>query len=192
MLISRMVAGYGAQAIAAQRVGSQIESLCWMVCIGFSTAVTAFVGQNYGAQMMARIREGVRRSYEMLCVWGAIVTALLLFGAEGLFSIFLPDPQVMALGVPYLHILALSQFSGCLEAVSSGAFRGVGDTLPPSIASAASNAGRVLLCYVLSRYFLGISGIWWGISIGALVRGIWTFLWYQKKHPHRMRMNTCE
>jgi putative MATE family efflux protein len=63
MVVTGMVsAWYGETAVAVQRVGSQIESLSWLIGGGFASAVTAFVGQNYGARQWERIRRGYRIS----------------------------------------------------------------------------------------------------------------------------------
>ena len=48
MIIGRIIAQYGAVAIAVQKVGSQIEAISWMTAEGFSAALTVFIGQNYG------------------------------------------------------------------------------------------------------------------------------------------------
>ena len=50
MVLTRMVAAFGAEAIATQRVGGQIESVSWNTADGFAAALNAFVGQNYGAK----------------------------------------------------------------------------------------------------------------------------------------------
>ena len=56
MILTRLITGWGDLAVAAQRVGSQIESVSWMVGDGFSAAVNAFLGQNYGAKRYDRVR----------------------------------------------------------------------------------------------------------------------------------------
>ena len=40
----------GSFAYSCPKVGSQIESISWMTAGGFQTAMSAFVGQNYGAK----------------------------------------------------------------------------------------------------------------------------------------------
>ena len=50
MVLTRMVSGYGAAAIATQRVGGQIESVSWNTADGFASALNAFIAQNYGAR----------------------------------------------------------------------------------------------------------------------------------------------
>lgn len=177
MLISRIVSGYGASAITVSRVGSQIESLSWLIAGGYSSALTAFVGQNYGAGKWMRIHKGFRLSIAAIAVWGLCVTALLFFGARFLFAIFITDPHIIEMGVVYLRILSACQFAACLEFTTAGCFRGMGRTLPPSIASISSNAARVVMAYILSAKF-GLNGVWWAISLGAVIRSIWMFTWY--------------
>ena len=62
MLIGRIVASAGPIAIAVQKVGSQIESISWMTAGGFASALTAFVGQNYGAERNDRVIKGYVRT----------------------------------------------------------------------------------------------------------------------------------
>jgi len=177
MLISRFVAGFGAQAIAVYHVGTQIESLCWLICIGFSTAITAFVGQNYGARKWDRIRACYRVSFLIVCSWGLFVSLLLAGMGGALFRFFLPEPELVAVGSSYLRILAVSQIPGCFEAVASGYFRGMGRTMPPSIVSISSNALRVPVAWGLSRV-IGLNGIWIAISLGGAFRGLWLLVWF--------------
>ena len=186
MIISRFVTAFGTVAMAVQRVGSQVESLSWLIGGGFSSAVTAFMGQNYGAGKWERIHKGYRISIRTMLVWGCLITVLLLFGGRFLFRLFLSDPEAIEMGVTYLRILAVCQIVACLEYNSAGAFRGIGKTIPPSLVSICGNLLRVPFVYILSKTSLGLDGIWWGISLGAVVRSLWMYLWYilmSKKLP---------
>lgn len=184
MLISRIVAGFGAGGIAVYRVGTQIESLCWLIGIGFSTAITAFVGQNFGAGKWSRVRGCFRIAFLTVCSWGVVVTVVLAALGGVLFHFFLPDPQLVEIGRSFLRILAICQVPGCFEAVAGGAFRGLGKTLPPSITSIANNALRVPLAYVLAGS-MGLNGIWLAISLGATLRGVWVLVWFLKEMKRR-------
>ena len=180
MLSASFVASFGADAMAASRVGSQIESLTWLISGGFASALLAFVGQNYGAGKWARIHKGVSVSSVMMACWGVVVSLILFFAGGALFGIFIPNNTVVVgIGAGYLRILAFAQIPGCLEGVASGAFRGRGKTIPPSVASASSNAARVALAYVLAFHTsLGLTGIWIALAAGCGARGLWMFVWY--------------
>jgi putative MATE family efflux protein len=181
MILSRFVAGFGMRALAVYRVGSQIESLCWLAGVGFASAITAFVGQNYGAGEWGRIRDCWRIAITYTSLWGAAVTVILVGAGGTLFGLFLRDPELVEMGATFLRIMAISQVLGCWEASAGGSFRGLGKTLPPSIVTTVSNGLRVPLAYFLARGGLGLEGIWWGIALGASLRGIWIFSWYLQK-----------
>ncbi|GHU17255.1 hypothetical protein FACS1894163_07940 [Spirochaetia bacterium] len=106
MLTSRIEASFGAHAMATSKVGAQIESLSWLIGGGFGSALVAFIGQNYGAGKWDRIKRGVRVSALAMSAWGIFVTLLLWFAGGFLFSLFLPEPELAALGTRYLRILA--------------------------------------------------------------------------------------
>ena len=184
MLISRLVADFGASAIAVYRVGTQIESLCWLIGIGFSTAITAFIGQNFGAGKWDRVRACFRISFLTVCSWGVIVTVVLVSMGGTLFRFFLPEPALVEMGRSFLIILAVCQIPGCFEAVAGGAFRGLGKTMPPSITSITSNALRVPLAYAFS-WSMGLNGIWLAITLGATLRGVWVLVWFLREMKRR-------
>jgi len=110
--------------------------------------------------------------------YGVMISLLMFFGGGTLFTIFITDPDIVAIGATNLRIVALCQLPMCMEIIAAGAFRGMGKTLKPSIVSLSCNAFRVPLAYFLSRTSLGLNGIWIGITIGASMRGIWCFAWY--------------
>jgi len=179
MSVTTMVsAWYGEMAVAVQEVGVQIESLSWLIGGGFSSAVTAFVGQNYGAGKWARIRKGYRISLLFLIIWEGFVILVLVFWGRYLFSLFLDDPpEILDMGATYLRIIAGSLPFMALEGACAGTFRGMGKTLPPSLCSISSNLIRPLLCWWFSLW-MGLDGMWMGISVSAALRGAAIFAWY--------------
>ncbi|NLJ57026.1 MAG: MATE family efflux transporter [Firmicutes bacterium] len=188
MVVTGMAsAWYGETAVAVQRVGSQIESLSWLIGGGFSSATTAFVGQNFGARKWERIRRGYRISLGTLFIWEVLVTLLLLLGGRFLFSLFLREPPVILdMGATYLRILAGCQVFMALEGACSGTFRGLGKTLPPSLSSITSNLLRPLLCWLFAQW-IGLNGLWLGIAVSAALRGLFMFVWYtlyERQIPH--------
>lgn len=187
MLMTRYIAEYGSNAIAVYRVGNQIEALCWLICIGFASGITAFVGQNFGAGRWTRIREGLNKSLAVLAGWCVFVSLLFLLAGRWLFGLIIPEPGIMEMGGRYLWIVGWCQVFFALETVAGGGFRGLGRTAPSSIASIASNVLRIAVIYFLSKTDAGLEGIWWTMCATATLRGLWSFVWftrYVKSHPH--------
>ncbi|MCL1936135.1 MAG: MATE family efflux transporter [Defluviitaleaceae bacterium] len=178
MIVMRFIANFGNEALAINRVGSQIEALSWLVGGGFATAVTAFVGQNYGAKKFTRIRKGFKLSIILMTSWGLLVSLVMFVFAIPIMGIFFSEPNELAISLSYMRILSFMQIPVCLEGVAAGCFRGSGNTKNPSIASITSNALRVVFCFFLSNTALGLDGIWIGLTLGAVIRGFWILIWY--------------
>jgi len=197
MFITRFVASFGSDALAAQRIGTQIESLSWLIGGGYASALTSFMGQNYGAQKWGRIRKGYSISFMVLSIWGVVTTLIVFFFARPLMAVFIQDANVIDIGVGYLRIVAFIQLFTCWEALAAGAFRGIGKTLPPSITSISGNVLRVFFAWYLSTTSLGLDGIWIGMCLGNVIRGIGVLVWYSmenKKQPKEdvQDMNTLQ
>ena len=106
-----------------------------------------------------------------MILWGLIVTAFLYYGGYFLIGLFLKEVALKEMGAYYLKVLAIGQVISCLEGVGGGYFRGLGKTVLPSASSIISNIIRVPLCIYLASTNLGINGVWWGISLTAMLRG---------------------
>lgn len=180
MVITRIIAGFGPVAVAVQSIGSNIESITWMTADGFSSAISAFTGQNYGAKKLERIKEGYKEGMQILGGIGVLSTILLIFLAEVLFSVFVPDdPAAIKEGIIYLRILGLSQFFMSIEIGTTGAFNGLGKTMPPTINGVILNALRIPAAIILSSTALGLSGVWFSISVSSIFKGIILFIWFK-------------
>ncbi|MBM7561262.1 putative MATE family efflux protein [Fusibacter tunisiensis] len=181
MVIARIIAVYGPGPIATQKVGSQIESITWMTATGISVALSAFVGQNYGAGQYGRVVKGYRTAIKIAFALGIFNTFILFFGAKWLFMIFIREPDVIPLGIDYLRILGLSQLFMCIEITTTGAFNGIGHTKPAALIGIAFNILRIPMALYFSQMtFLGLNGIWWSISISSLFKGVIVYAIFEK------------
>lgn len=178
MVIARFVAGYGDAAVAVQKVGGQIESISWMMGGGFAMAVNSFVAQNYGAGKIERVRKGFRTAIMIMGIWGLFNTFLLMTFPKFFFSIFISEPDVIPMGVDYLRIIGISEVFICLEGAATGAFQGLGKTVPPSIVGITFNALRIPAALLLSHTALGLNGIWWVLTVSCIFKGAILPLWY--------------
>lgn len=177
MIPARLVAEHGVYAMAVQRVGFQLESLSWLVGAGFGTAVTAFIGQNFGAEQWARIHKGFRIALASMSAWGLFASLFLFIFAEQLIGIFLRTPEEIALGGQLLRMLAICQIPQSIEGSMAACFRGRGITIKPSIVSISINLMRVPLAIYLNST-IGVFGIWWAMVVGGSIRGTWMLLWF--------------
>jgi putative MATE family efflux protein len=179
MFLARIITRWGAIPIAAQKVGAQIEALSWMTASGFSSAISAFVGQNFGAQKWNRIWKGYFSGLMTVSGIGIFSTILFIFFAEPIFSIFIPEKEAIFIGAQYLRILGFSQLFMCIEIATAGAFNGLGRTIPPAIISILFTGARVPMAFFLAQESrLGLNGVWWSISLSSIFKGIILVIWF--------------
>lgn len=176
MVLTRFVASWGDLAIAAQRVGSQVESISWMTAEGFGAAMNSFAAQNFGARKYDRVKKGYHTATAVMFVWGLFCMALLIFAAEPIFKLFITEPDVLPYGVDYLVVLGVSQMFMCIELTTVGALSGIGKTLLCSAISISLTSARIPLALLLGGTSLGLSGIWWAFTISSIAKGIVFFL----------------
>lgn len=179
LTLATLAARWGAVGVATQSIGAQIEAISWMTAAGFSTALAAFTGQNYGAGNYERIRQGYKLTLGIAGSIGLFAGILFFLFNREIFSLFVNEPETITAGGNYLKILALSQLFMVTESVTAGAFNGTGHTTPPALTSIILTGVRIPLAYLLTRFpALGLTGIWWSITISSILKGSLLPLWY--------------
>ena len=145
--------------------------------VAVQTALSAFVGQNFGAKKWDRIYKGYFISIGIIAIFGTITSCLLIFFPGPIFSIFISEKQVIRDGIIFLRILGVSQLFMCIEMTTLGAFNGLGRTVPPSIVGIILNSLRIPGALLLTK-MLGLSGVWWSISLSSALKGTILTIWF--------------
>ncbi|MCI9614253.1 MAG: MATE family efflux transporter [Dorea sp.] len=133
IIIQAAVNGFGTDPAAAWAAYGKIDAIFWTVCGAFGIAITTFSGQNYGARRYDRIFKSVRICLAMsLGVCGLLLTFLMIF-CRPLFHIFTTDMNVVVIGVYMLRYITPSYIIFVFIEILSGALRGIGDVLFPTL-----------------------------------------------------------
>lgn len=173
IFLARIIADWGPNAIAVQKIGVQIESITFMIVGGIMQAVTIMVGHSYGAKNLTEVPNIYRAGLRISLAVGAITTLVFLLIPQTLFSIFVPEAESILMGKDYLMILAASQLFMCLEMISAGVFNGLGKTKMPAAVSVVFTSLRLPGAYFLGFYtFLSLNGVWWSITGSSILKGI--------------------
>lgn len=172
MILTRMVAAFGSGAVATQRVGGQIESLSWNTADGFAAALNAFTAQNLGAGKHQRIRRGYSLSLRILLIWGVLVTAAFIGFPGPIAHIFFHEKEVIRIAEEYLIIIGIGEAFMSVELMTVGALSGLGLTKLCSILTISLTAARIPLAVLFTHAGMGLSGIWWALTLSSVVKGI--------------------
>lgn len=173
IFMGRIVALKGSDiGVAVLTAGGQLEAITWNASQGFSTALGAFVGQNYASGKIHRVRKGYRSALLYTSMFGLTATLLFLFAGEEFFSIFVPDAATYVEGGRYLYIAAFSQLFIMVEITTQGLFYGVGKSGMPAIISIVGNYARIPVALLLIAHGGGLAAIWWTISMSSVAKGL--------------------
>lgn len=176
MYLAKIIAQFGTEAIAAQKIGLQIESITYVTIGGLQGSLVAFIGQNYGARKFERVKEGYNKALLLAIGFSAATTILFLLFPRQLVGIFIDEKEVIEVGVGYMQAIGISQMFMCMEYITVGVFNGIGKTYVPPIVSIVFTALRIPLALLLIKP-LGVNGIWWSISISSIIKGLVLFVW---------------
>ncbi|SMF84713.1 putative efflux protein, MATE family [Paenibacillus uliginis N3/975] len=179
IIIAKIIVRWGADAIAVQKVGIQIESISYMTIGGLQGAIAAFFGQNYGARQLDRIQQGYRKALLLTSIFGTFISLVFIIFPQQLFSLFLSDEASLKLGTDYMRIIGFSQLFMCMELMTVGAFNGIGKTHIPPIFSILFTALRIPLALILSEPF-GLNGVWMSIALSSVFKGVILVFWFRK------------
>ena len=177
--------------LMTQTTGGQIEGVTWNTSQGFSTALSAFIAQNYAAGKLERGKKAYLYTIGIMVLLGIIVSiTFIIFGRE-LFGIIVPEEEAMRSGAEYLAIMGLVQIFMMLELTTQGMFNGVGKTIPPALINITFNILRIPLAYILANH-IGIIGVWWAMAITTVCKGTILPIWFSviyKRLNRRIRIN---
>ena len=136
MILQSSVNSLGTDTVAAWAAYSKIDSVFWMVINALGISITTFVGQNYGAGKMDRVKKGVYVCLGIAALITASLSTVLYFFGGYIYLLFTTDAAVIALGTTVLRFLVPTFLCYICIEIFSGALRGTGDCWIPMIMTA--------------------------------------------------------
>lgn len=180
MILGRSASTYGGHiGVMTLTTGGQLEGICWNTAQGFSTALSSFVSQNYGAGEKQRIVEGFRFTLRLSLAVGLFGFLFYYFMGNDLFRLIVPhELAAYSAGGTYLRIQAFAQLFTMIEITCQGLFYGLRRTLPPSLISIGGNLIRIPIAMILLPLTGSILTLWWIISLTSILKGLLALLYF--------------
>jgi len=179
-VITRLLAEYGKEAVAAFGVASRLESFAMIALMALAASMGPFVGQNWGAKAYSRVRRSLKVSFQFCLFWGVLMAVVMAASGERLVSLFNGNPDVIAIAALYLLIVPITYAPAGIIQVSSATFNALGKPIP----SVVMTSVRMFILYIPLAYlgasFFGITGIFVATGLSNLLTGIGAYLWNQK------------
>lgn len=177
IILAKIIAIFGTNSIAAQKIGLQIESITYMVIGGLNGAIASFTGQNFGANKFKRIKQGYYTALLLGIIYSVIMSIIFIAFKEPIIRLFIREKNTIIIAGAYLQAVAFSQSFSTIEMVSNGFFTGIGMPKIPATISIVFTVLRIPMALIFMKY-LGINGIWWSIAISSILKGIAAYFMY--------------
>lgn len=133
LVIQAAINGFGTDLMAGYTAYSKMDGLFWMTINAFGVAITTFVGMNFGAGRMDRVKKSIRVCLLMAAGGTLLLSGALLLLGKPLFHLFTDEEVVIQHGLIVQRFLVPTFITYVCIEVFSGALRGAGDSLVPMI-----------------------------------------------------------
>ena len=181
LMVQGLVNSFGTTVMAAFAVAVKIDTLAYMPVQDFGNAFSVFVAQNYGANKVQRINEGIKSAVISIIIFCILVSSAVFVFANDFMKIFVSNNQVISVGMGYLRIEGAFYIGIGILFMLYGFYRAVDKRVMSVVLTVISLGTRVILAYVLSAIdFIGVTGIWAAIPIGWFLADL-VGLIYMKK-----------
>ena len=133
VIIQSSVNAFGTDVLAAYTAYGKLDGLYWMMVSAFGVSITTFVGQNFGAGKYDRVCKSVRVCLGITAAATVLMSGFVLLLGRLLLGLFTDDAAVLDIGVSIIHLLAPVYVTYICIEILSGAMRGAGDSLIPTL-----------------------------------------------------------
>jgi MATE family multidrug resistance protein len=174
-VMATFIIGYmGKEQLASHQVAIQCAATIFMIPLGISMALTVRIGEAFGAKNRAVMRPILASGWSMGVAFTLVsATAFIVFNRE-LAGLFIDDPAVREMAASLLVVAAAFQFCDSLQIIAAGGLRGLDDVHTPAwIAFWAYWVVSIPLGWVMAvKLGMGVTGMWWGITLGLTITAI--------------------
>ncbi|MBR5207135.1 MAG: MATE family efflux transporter, partial [Erysipelotrichaceae bacterium] len=158
LCVQYVINGFGSLYVAGFTATNKMYGLLELAALAFGFAMTTYVGQNLGAGKILRIKEGVKSGSLMALLTSGVITVLMFVFGRQILSLFISgDPnetaQVLKIAYDYLRVMASCLWVLYLLFVFRSTLQGLGDTFIPMISGFVELVCRVVLIFVMPRFF---------------------------------------
>lgn len=186
ILVQAGVNGYGATAMAGFAAYMKVDGFNILPIMSFSMAATTFVGQNFGAGKIDRVKKGTFVTLGMCIVYTILTGILLLVFQDSIMHLFTGDETVIAYGkICMLYFCPFYWMLGILQGLA-GTVRGTGKSVPPMVVLLISLClFRIVWIQFALPLFAGIEGVLlvypvsWAVGAVLMVLYAWKGKWMQ-------------
>jgi len=183
LIIVANVNSFGTDTAAAWSAYGKLDCFYWMIVGAFGISITTFVGQNYGAGKLDRAKSGVKTCMLIALITTIILEAIFVLFGRPCYKMFTNDASVIELGMKMLLLIAPFFFTYLPVEILSGAIRGTGKTLIPTIITLCGICGfRILWLQIVPRLYNTLVAVLLCYPVSWILTGTLFIFYYKFGH----------
>jgi len=179
-IITRIIASYGDQAVAAAGAGGRIDMIALMVIFSLSSVLLPFTGQNFGAGKISRINKALNKAILFSFGWGLFMFTMFFFFKSNIAGLFSADQVVVDYINIYLMFMAMAYPAIGIAIMSANVLNGLHR---PGL-TAGINFFRTIILTIPVVYIggkiAGPQGVFAGIALSNFLASF-LYIYYAKK-----------
>lgn len=150
LAVQSLTNSFGETVIAANVIVARVDGFATMPALSFGTAMTTYAGQNVGAGLDNRVKDGAVQGSALAAGISVIITALLVLSGRVFMGIFTNTEELVELSYRFMCILAGGYIVFSVIQVLCGVMRGAGNPMATMwISVAATFLIRLPLAYIM-------------------------------------------
>jgi len=171
-VLTRLVSGYGPEAVAAFGVAGRIEAFALAVMMALSSVLSPFVGQNVGGGKHIRVHRAVALCHRFALGWGGLMVLILAILARPVAGLFNDDAAVIENIAIYLWIVPIGYGLRGVFMLTGSTLNALGKPLH----AAALTVTQMFILYVplacLGSCLVGLPGVFAASSVANVAIGL--------------------
>jgi putative MATE family efflux protein len=182
-----VIRDFGPGAQAGFGIGGRIMQALFLPVMALAFAASPVAGQNFGARRFERVRQTFRAAALLSAALMLAITLLCQIRPEWFIEGFSRQPDVLAVGVPYLRIISWNFVATGLIFTCSGLFQALGNTVPSLLSSASRLLTFVVPVLVLSTLpHFTLNQVWYLSVASVTLQALTSLALLQREFRRRL------
>jgi len=119
-IFNNLAAGFGTMAVASIGIVNKLNQLPIQIIFGFSQGVMPLIGYNFACKNKPRVKEVIRKIFEITLVSLFVVVGVYFGGSKLLIRLFMNNDEIVMVGSRFLKGFGLSLPFMCVDFVVVG------------------------------------------------------------------------
>lgn len=164
LVLNNLASAYGDGPLAAMGVAVRIAQVPEFLIMGITLGVLPLLAYSFGKGDGARLAAALRTSAITVGGVGLLFSTVLLVFRAQVFSAFVADPSVLAIGVTILTAQLVAMMANGFTGLLTSLFQATGRALAATVMSVTQGV-LFIPVVILGNLWFGLPGIIWALTV---------------------------